>query len=103
MMLDFFKGYSTVALVNIKNTSLQPYEIVVTSGEQSLKLLVINQWRLSNFREMAGRTTEIRKPMDAIKPLDNTIVAASPIEYDTTLGQIETLFNQLHSVPDNRL
>lgn len=41
-----------------------------------------------------GRTTELPKAEEAIEQLDSRTIAASPIEYDIKLEEVESFFGQ---------
>ncbi|PWA74867.1 hypothetical protein CTI12_AA248270 [Artemisia annua] len=59
--------------------------------------------KISEDGKKVGRTTELRKPEEVIEQLDSRTIAASPIEYDTTLEEVETFFNQSTKVTSVRL
>jgi lupus La protein len=59
--------------------------------------------KISEDGKKVGRTTELRKPEEVIEQLDSRTIAASPIEYDTTLEEVETFFNQSAKVTSVRL
>ncbi|PWA39478.1 hypothetical protein CTI12_AA571750 [Artemisia annua] len=60
-------------------------------------------WNMKCSREDRLQQNLTNFFVTTIKQLNDRTAVASPNEYDTTLGEVETLFNQLRCLPDNRL
>ncbi|ONK56149.1 uncharacterized protein A4U43_C10F4650 [Asparagus officinalis] len=99
LICSFARMRNHLGLGDVKGEGV-PEEMVLAVAETLRKSTLL---KVSEDGKKVGRTTELSKPEEVIEQVDSRTVAASPLPYDVTIEDMQSIFGQHGKVNSVRL